>query len=134
MLTIPNCFPKPAAMNTAQSKNAPVKCLHASRLCSFPPETPRTQLNHWTWPFVNSLQHPKHGCRHPTICHSVTEIFSQTFPGSICWMDWEMLNWKPGREGNTCDGILRGKEQEHQLREHGGERWPQLRHSVRYHQ
>lgn len=35
--------------------------------------------------------------------------YFQTSPGRVCWMDREMLNWKPGREGNPWNGILKGK-------------------------
>lgn len=53
MLAIPNCFPKPAAVNTAQRTHLPDACMHRVRVHSY--ESPRTQLNRWMGPFHQFL-------------------------------------------------------------------------------
>lgn len=53
MLAIPNCFPKPAAVNTAQRTHLPDARMHRVHVhfC----ESPRTQLNRWMGPFRQFL-------------------------------------------------------------------------------
>lgn len=103
---------------TPPNRTLPVKCLHISCWCAFPP---RTQLSYWTWPFVSSFEHPRHDCRH-SHCHSVLETFCQTFPGSISGRDWEMPNCKPGWERHTWRWYSRGKRTKHQPLELGEDR------------
>lgn len=95
---------------TPPNRTLPVKCLHISCGCAFPP---RTQLSYWTWPFINSFAHPRRDCRH-SHCHSVLETCCQTFPGSISGRDWEMPNCKPGWERPTWRWYSWGKRTKHQ--------------------
>lgn len=63
------------APRTPPSQTLPVKCLHISCWCAFPP---RTQRSYWTWPFVSSFEHPR-----------------QTFPLSLCaWNILPNLSWQ----------------------------------------